>query len=113
MALEHLEHEAGKKDSQLLQKQLGWTPDEAERFAQPPREDEGGRSGHAAESGAKKELDDLLKSLGLRPHQTRLQGGQTKPDQQQGLKDAGRFAPPPQWSEQYKAYTEGVGSGRK
>jgi hypothetical protein len=63
--------------------------------------------------GAKKELDDLLKSLGLRPRETRLRGGQMKTDNLPNVKDAGRFEPPPQWREQYKAYTEGIGSGRK
>ncbi len=53
MALEHLEHEAGKKDSRLL-KDLGWTKDEAERFAQPPREDPVG-SGDRAAAGCRQE----------------------------------------------------------
>ena len=37
MALEHLDHEAGKQDSQVL-RTLGWTKDEAERFARNLRE---------------------------------------------------------------------------
>ena len=71
----------------------------------------------AAETGprqdaAKKDLDGLLKSLGLRPHRARIGAGQTRTDSLDEVKDAGRFAPPPKWSEQYKAFKEGVGSGK-
>ncbi len=67
LALEHLEDQLGKDKPELLER-LGWTREQAQRFIdrwQQLRQaaDEKGPRGDAA----KKQLDDALKSLGLRP----------------------------------------------
>jgi hypothetical protein len=53
-----------------------------------------------------------LNSLGLRPTKGQVRPGQTPRDKLQQLRDAGRIPPPPEWMEQYRAYTEGVGGGK-
>jgi len=113
LALEHLEDQLNKDQPELLEK-LGWTREQAQRFIDRWRQlrqaaDEKGPRGDAA----KKQLDDALKSLGLRPGSTYLKHGGTKADQLRDLRDSGRFAPPAEWSEQFREYTRGVANQGK
>src|SRR5204862_281441 len=109
----HLRDQLAKEKPELLDR-LGWTPEEARQFLE--RWEEMKRA--AAQEGPKGEaarrvLDDALKSLGLRPRGAQLRRGGSAQDQPQNLKDAGRFAPPPEWSEQLRAYTRGVAGGER
>ncbi|MGD0515929.1 MAG: hypothetical protein ABSA26_00200 [Thermoguttaceae bacterium] len=113
LALEHLEDQLAKDRPELLER-LGWTREQAQRFIdrwQQLREaaDEKGIRGEAA----KKQLDDALKSLGLRPGTTVIKHGGTKTDQLRDLRDSGRFAPPQEWAEQFREYTRGVANQGK
>ena len=113
LALEHLEDQMAKDKPELLE-QLGWTREQAQRFLdrwQQLREaaDQKGPRGEEA----KKQLDNALKSLGLRPGTTYLKHGGTKADQIRDMRDSGRFAPPPDWAEQYREYTRGVANQGK
>jgi hypothetical protein len=113
LALEHLEDQLAKDQPELLDR-LGWTREQAQRFIdrwQQLREaaDEKGPRGEAA----KKQLDDALKSLGLRPGTTVIKHGGAKPDQIRDLRDSGRFAPPDEWAEQFREYTRGVANQGK
>jgi hypothetical protein len=113
LALEHLEDQLAKDQPELLER-LGWTREQAQRFIdrwQQLREaaDEKGARGEAA----KKQLDDALKSLGLRPGTTVIKHGGTKTDQLQDLRDSGRFKPPQEWAEQFREYTRGVANQGK
>jgi hypothetical protein len=70
----------------------------------------------AAQSGpegatARRELDDTLRSLGLRPRNTNLRSGRVQDDRAHGLKESRRSQPPAEYAEQYKAYTEGASRG--
>lgn len=108
LALEHLEDQLAKDKPELLEK-LGWTREQAQQFIdrwqQLQREaKEKGPRGEAA----KKQFDDALKSLGLRPGSTVIKHGGVKGDQMRDLRDAGRFAPPAEWAEQFREYTRGV-----
>ncbi len=113
LALRHLEEEANKERSDLLDR-LGWTPEQAKEFIDWYRRIERAseQPGPQAEA-AKRERDAWLKSLGLRPRGTELRGGTTGADKLQNLKDPGRIPPPPKWRSQFRAYTEGVGSRRE
>ena len=60
---------------------------------------------------ARQELDKALRSLGLRPRGTQSPKALGQKDQVRS-QDPGRFAPPPEWSDFFKWYTEGVGSSK-
>ena len=64
-------------------------------------------------AAARRQFNDALRSLGLRPHGAELRRGGTAQDQPENLRDAGRFAPPPEWAEQFRAYTRGVAGGQR
>jgi len=112
LALEHLADQLAKDRSELLQR-LGWDRAYAEKFLRQWEEmlraaDQPGPQGEAA----KRELDKALKSLGLRPVQSRVQKSQTPADKLQQLQDAGRIPPPLEWRDYFKAYTEGVAGSK-
>lgn len=113
LALEHLRDQLAKEKPHLLDR-LGWTKDDARRFIE--RWEEMKRA--AAEPGprgeaARRQFDDALRSLGLRPRGSELRGGGVAKDRPAKLHYAGRFAPPPEWSEQFRAYTRGVAGGEE
>lgn len=112
LALRHLEEEANKGRSDLLER-LGWTPEQAREFIEWYRRLEQAATSPSPEGqAARRERDAWLKSLGLRPHGTELRGGSTPRDKLQNLKDPGRIPPPPKWRSQFRAFTEGLGSQR-
>ena len=89
--------------------ELGWTKDDARRFLEKWEE----MKRMAAEQGpqgeaARKNFNDALRSLGLRPRGTELRRGGVTPDKPQNLRDPRSFAAPPEWDEQLRAYTRGV-----
>jgi collagen type III alpha len=108
LALEHLRDQLAKEKPELLDR-LGWTKDEARQFIE--RWEQMSRAAAQptpAGAAARRELDEALRSLGLRPGGTQLRRGGTTAQRTEGLRDAGRFAPPPQWAEQFRAYTRGI-----
>ena len=113
LALEHLEDQLAKDKPDLLE-HLGWTRQQAQQFIngwQQLRQAADAKGPRGAES--KKQFDDALKSLGLRPGTTVIKHGGTKPDQMRDLRNSGRFAPPPDWAEQFREYTRGVANQGK
>jgi hypothetical protein len=113
LALEHLADQTAKDHSKLLDR-LGWTRKEAEDFIRQweTMRKAAGQTGPEGKT-AKAELDEALRSLGLRPRGTELKSDRSQVDKLQHLKDAGHFAPPPEMIEQFRAYTQGVaGSGK-
>jgi hypothetical protein len=100
------------KDKPELLDKLGWSRQDAERFLKRWEQwkQAAGQQGPEGQA-AKKSLDEAIKSLGLRPHGTVLRGGQTKHDQLDNLRDAGRSDPPGDWAEQVHEYTRGVATG--
>jgi collagen type III alpha len=108
LALEHLKDQMAKNNSELLDR-LGWTREDARKFIQKWEQMKRAAAQQGPEGGAaRKQLDQALKSLGLRPRGTQVQGGGTETDQLQDLREAGRFDPPSEWSEVFRAYIRGV-----
>ena len=108
LALEHLKHELDREKSDLLDRQ-GWTREEMQRFLDRWRQLSAAAKYPGAKGNeAKKQLDDALKSLGLRPGGTTIKHGATPTDTEGRLKDAGRYAPPADWAEQYREFSRGV-----
>lgn len=111
MVLNHLKDEAHRPDPELL-KRLGWTPEDLAEFlrrwqalARAAEEDPAGR----------RELDEALRSLGLRDPAVRKRSGGSTSDQQRDLRDAGnRSSPPPAYRELFDAFRKGAAraSGR-
>lgn len=111
LALEHLKDQMARGKSDLLER-LGWSREEARRFVdrwEKMKDDaaQGDEDGRAAQ----RRLDEALRSLGLRPGGSEQRGSQAAPDQLRNLRESGRFDPPPEWAEYFKAYTEGVARG--
>jgi hypothetical protein len=113
LALRHLDEEASKDKSELLDR-MGWSKEDAKRFLDRWKqlEREARDSGPKGKE-AKKELDDALKSLGLRPRSTQIGRGSTSPDRDRNLRDRGRFAPPAEWAEQFREYQRGGSDSKK
>lgn len=115
LALEHLKDQLadGQDDSELL-KQLGWTREEADAFIQR-WEAMRGQSQAPGPKGdaARRELDETLRSLGLRPRGSALRSGGKADDRAAGLQESRRTTPPPEYSEAFKAYTQGTSRGGK
>src|SRR5262249_3893569 len=114
LALDRLKEEmkkpGGGKD--LLDK-LKWSREDAERFIR--RWEELKRA--AKESGpagdqAREQLDDPLRNLGLRPSGTALGSDPNRNDQGRNLRETARTRPPPEYAEQYRAYSRGTSQAR-
>jgi hypothetical protein len=74
--------------------------------------------GQSATPGAKgdaarRELDETLRSLGLRPRGSAIRSGSKADDRAAGLQESRRTTPPPEYSEAFKAYTQGTARGGK
>jgi hypothetical protein len=109
LVLERLQQEQEDPDPALLES-LGWTADELRRFA--ARWEELRRAAREEGPAAQAELDDALRSLGLRPTAAGARRGSAMEDQQRGLRDAGRGAPPPpEYQDLFNAYKKGAARG--
>lgn len=115
LALAHLKDELAKDrpDPELLNR-LGWTRGDLEKFVKR-WEQLRGPARTSGESGApaQRELDEALRSLGLRPRATSMSGNAGRDDKSQGYKESRRTNPPPEYAEQYEAYTQGTAKGGK
>ncbi len=115
LALEHLKQamKNGKEGDQLL-KDLGWTREEAQQFID--RQEARLRAAAKANPNdeARQKAEDALRSLGLRPAQTDRSGNGLTSDAERGMSTGRHTSPPPEYIEQYKAFSQGVnqGSGR-
>ena len=106
--MEYLRDQLAKEKPALLDR-LGWTKEDAQRFID--RWEEMKRL--AAEAGpqgdaARKDFNDAIRSLGLRPRGTELRHGGVASDKPANQHDARNSVPPPDWDEQMRAYTRGV-----
>ncbi|HVX14056.1 MAG TPA: hypothetical protein VHC22_22920 [Pirellulales bacterium] len=115
LALERLKDQLAKDkpDPELLEK-LKWTREDVERFVQQWERlkkgaDEAGPKGDAA----RQELDDALRSLGLRPRGTSLSGEHKPDDRQRNLRDSRRAPPPPEYQEQWIEFNKATAKSRQ
>ncbi len=100
----------GKPDQKLLD-ELKWTPDDMRRFVD--QWDRFKKQADAADPATKKKLEEKMKSLGLRPHGTTLKGGQTHEARSPAVRESRRSEPPPEYADQYRAYTTGTAKGAR
>jgi hypothetical protein len=112
LALEHLEEQLANEDADLLDR-LGWTRQDAERFLRKWQEmkQAAGRQGVVGDE-AKRELDETIRGLGLRPPGTQLESG---PNVRHlpNVRDSRRFDPPAEWAEMVNEYKKSIGSGQR
>jgi hypothetical protein len=95
-------------EDQSLLKKLKWSRADAERFIKRWEE----LKQAAAEPGAKgqagqKQLQEALRSLGLRPRGTAVGADRAAGDRIRNLREGLRIPPPPEYAEQYRAFTTG------
>ncbi len=109
MALEHLRDRLRDGDLRILEK-LRWSREDAESFLR--RWEELKRQAAEAPPGspARKQLDDVLKNLGLRPRGVSRVGVEAKPDQLHQMREGRTIPPPPEWAEQFRAFRRGIRS---
>ena len=109
LVLERLEDqlESDRLDSKLLD-QLGWTKEEMQRFVRRWRAmQKEARSTDEKGQKARRDLDDALRSLGLRSDRVERRSGR-RADEVRNLRDAYRGRPPAEIEEQMKAYIRGT-----
>ena len=113
LALEHLNDQMDRADSDLLER-LGWSREEAAEFIErwQQMKQAAGRQGAQGQE-AKRSLDEALKSLGLRRRGTQLHSDRTPSDGHRGMRESGRFTAPADWKEWMDAYNRGVAGGRR
>lgn len=105
LVLEYLSSQESRPDEKLLG-ELGWSPDDLKNFLQRWREL---KQAAADKPEGKRELEENLKSLGLRPAADQVRKGASRDDQLPGLRDSGlRSSPPPQYLEQFDAFKKGT-----
>jgi plastocyanin len=105
LVLEYLKNSKDKPDQELLD-DLGWTQEDMQRFLQ--RWSEAKREA-AEDPKTKGELDESLRSLGLRAAKDKLRRAETKNDNNRGLGDVGPTSgPPPKYLEQFRAFKKGA-----
>jgi hypothetical protein len=109
LALDHLRNELTKPDGgQELLDQLGWTRDQARQFLDRWQRLKAEANEPGAEAvKAQRELDETLRSLGLRPRGVKRAAAAGEGDAQRQLRDARRFEPPADIREQFQEYTRG------
>ena len=112
LVLERLKHKQEEPDPELLKK-LGWTKEELQQFL--VRWEQLKRAAREEDPQAKLELDDALRSLGLRASRLDVRRGRTDNDQLRGQSEAGIVnRPPAEFEEQFNAYRKGaVRSGKE
>ena len=115
LALERLKDQLdqGRPDQNLLDK-LKWSRNDVEEFVK--RWDSLKKSAKAPGTqgdAVPEQLDETLRSLGLRPRGSSVSGGEKRGDQSRNLIESRRSAPPPEYAEQYREFSKGLSKGRR
>ncbi|MFM9116814.1 MAG: hypothetical protein ACKOU6_11725, partial [Planctomycetota bacterium] len=106
LVLDYLKDQKEKPDRELLDR-LGWTPDELARFVD--RWEKMKQASRDENRDVKRDLDETLKSLGLRPAADQRRSVGATSDGQRGNRDEGaRAEPPPKYRERFEAYRQGT-----
>ena len=105
LVLDYLKNQQDNPDKTLL-KRLGWTPEELREFV--ARWETLRALEQQGDQDAKKKLDRVYRSLGLRPGGGDRQSVNRTDDRQRGLSDAARNKPPASFAEKFRAYKRGV-----
>jgi hypothetical protein len=100
-----------KKIDEKMLKQLGWTEDDLRKFiARWESRKRAAEQNDAAGEAARRELDDALRSLGLR--RGPMQTNRVKDDEMRDLKEGYRGPVPLEYQERLRAYNQGVSNSR-
>ena len=106
MVLEYLKDQQNNPDEELLKK-LGWTPEDLQEFA---RRWTDLKRAASEDPRAKQQLDDALRSLGLRPAARDPRRADVRQDTRRTERNLGdRSQPPSAYSELFDAYRKGTG----
>jgi seryl-tRNA synthetase len=112
LVLRYLEEELAKQnpDAELLD-QLGWSPQDAAEFVRRWKElKQSAEDPSPKGKTAQKQLNEILKSLGLKPKSNTIQGNRQHQDELRGMDPGRDVPPPPQWSEYFQAYLKSLGA---
>jgi hypothetical protein len=108
LVLDYLRDQRDKPDRELLD-DLGWTPDDLRAFLERW---EKLKTRSREDAGARRELDESLRSLGLTPAPDRKRAGSAASDDVRGMRESGiQSAPPPSYQEQFRQFMKGAGQG--
>lgn len=106
LVLEYLKDQRDNPDAELLNK-LGWSPEDLRNFLD--RWQQMKQAADRQDPQARHELDESLKSLGLRSGRTQPRAAGAAADTVRGNRDDGqRSSPPARYLEQFKAYRKGT-----
>jgi hypothetical protein len=98
------------KQGDNLLHDLGWSRDETEQFIRRQEERLQNAERPNPEDPLRRQAEDGLRSLGLRPDRAiRAKGGVTS-DAQRGMSSGRQSAPPPDYAEQFKEYNRALNS---
>ena len=101
--------EEGQVDEELLDK-LGWSEDQLRRFMQ--RWERLAQEQPPTTGQSETELDEALRSLGLRPKDNRLDAGGVRQDDLRGIEQGRRSRPPSQYEDLFRAFNQSLSRGR-
>ena len=103
---------SSKRGRRQAAQELGWTEDDLRRFVErwQQRKEAAGKNDPTGEA-AQRELDDALRSLGLR--RGALQQSAVKDDTHARLREGYRGPVPLEYQERLRAYNQGVSRARQ
>ena len=105
LVFDYLKDQKNNPDQKLLD-DLGWTKEDLARFLE--RWEQAKREARDNPQ-AKQELDEALRSLGLRPQGDKVRREATRSDNRRGLGDVGGVGgPPPKYLDQFRAFKKGA-----
>jgi hypothetical protein len=98
-------------DQELLD-ELGWSPDDLAKFVERWENLKGAARSPGEEGAeARQELDESLRSLGLRQDRVTRRGGGPS-DEMRDVSDAGRSDAPSQYLQRMRSYLRGISRDR-
>jgi len=111
LVLERLKDQRKDPEPELLES-LGWSEEELRAFV--ARWEAMKRDAREQDGEAARDLEDALRSLGLRPSGPERRAADAEDDTLRGLQDGGgRSRPPAELLEQFNAYRKGVARGQR
>jgi hypothetical protein len=113
LALDHLRNQLknGKPDQELLDR-LGWSKDDLQKLLTrwETMQREAQQTGPKG-AKAKANFEEAVQSLGIRPPSAARRASTKADDSAQGLRDAARSAPPPEYIEGFEAFRKRTSRG--
>jgi len=112
LALEYLKDQLakGKPDQELLD-ELKWSRDDMENFVKQWERFK--KQANAGDPAERKQFEQRLEDLGLRPKSTNIKGGAAQEHRNQVLRDSKRSEPPSEYGGQWRAFNGGAAKSRQ